>query len=192
MAHVGMKYVVAAPLKTDETYDAGYVVGKAISFTGTPSTSEAVLYADDGAAETDRSLQNIGTSLNVDDISLEVQANLLGHTYTEASTGQNPTPENIVIKDTDTAPYVGMGFYRRRRKNGVTSYTTIWLCKVQNAPKTEEGATKGENVDFQTDTIEGTAYALSDGKVYEKAVFSGTGAEAAARAWLNEKANISA
>ena len=189
MAHIGMKYVVAAPLKADETYEAGFVVAKAINFTGTPTANSVVLYADDGEAETDRSIQNLGTSLNVDDVSLENQGKLLGHTYTAAVTGQTPTPEGLVIKNDDVAPYVGMGFYKRRRKNNVTSFTVIWLCKVQNAAMTENAATKGESVDFQTDTIEGTAYALSTGQIYEKHIFS---TEAAAIAWLDDKAGISA
>ncbi len=191
MAHIGMKYPVAAVMKEDETYEAGFVVGKAINFTGTANSSDVVLHADDGAAESDRSLQNLSTSLNVDDISLKVQADLLGHTYTPAGgEGASATPEKLEVKDTDNAPYVGMGFYKRRKKNGVISYTAIWLYKVQNAPKTEEAVTKGETVEFQTDTIEGTAYPRSDGKVYDKVLFVGATAEASAKAWLNTQAGI--
>lgn len=189
MAHIGMKYVVAAPLQNDESYGTGYVVAKAIQFTGTPSANSVILYADDGEAETDRSVQNLGTSLNVDDLSLEVQGKLLGHTHVDAVTGTTPTPEGLTIKSTDIAPYVGMGFYKRRRKNNVTSFTVVWLCKVQNAAVTENAATKGESVEFQTDTIEGTAYALSTGEIYEKHIFD---TEDAAKSWLNTKANISA
>lgn len=184
MAHIGMKYVVAAPLKNDETYDPGYVVAKAIEFTGTPNTNSAVLYADDGSAETDQAVSNMGTSLNVDDVSLEVQGKLLGHTYT-ASSGE--TPEGLVINADDVAPYVGMGFYKRRRKNGVTSFTVIWLNKVQNTAMTENAATKGETTEFQTDTIEGTSYPLSNGAIYEKHVLD---TEAKAKTWLNTKAGI--
>lgn len=193
MAHIGMKYPVAAPLTeaADGTpsYADGFVVGKAISFTGTPSSSDVVLYADDGVAETDRSLQNLGTSLNVDDISLKVQADLLGHTYTAAGTGATPTPESITVNANDVAPYFGVGFYKRRRKNGTTTFTAIWLYKVQHAAMTENAETKGETVNFQTDTIEGTAYPLASGKTYDKAVFT---TEADAKAWLETKADIDA
>ena len=189
MAHIGMKYVVAAELKSDETYEDGFVVAKAIQFTGTPSSNDVQLYADDGVAERDNSITNMGTSLNVDDLSLKVQADLLGHTYTAATTGQNPTPEQIVVSADDVAPYFGMGFYKRRKKNGVTSYTAIWLYKVMNRAVTENAATKGQTTEFQTDTIEGTADQLSTGAIYEKAVFS---TEAAAKTWLNGKAGISA
>lgn len=187
MAHIGMKYVVAAPLNTDESYGTGFVVAKAIQFTGTPSANDKQLYADDGVAERDNSIINMGTSLNVDDLSLKVQADLLGHTYVAAGTGENPTPERIVVGADDVAPYFGMGFYKRRKKNGVTTYTALWLYKVMNRPVTENAQTKGQNVEFQTDTIEGTADQLENGSVYEKAVFA---TEAAAKTWLNGKAGI--
>lgn len=187
MAHIGMKYVVAAKLKDDESYEKGFVVAKAIQFTGTPSSNDVQLYADDGVAERDNSVVNMGTSLNVDDVSLKAQADLLGHTYTAAGTGQTAEPEKIVVSANDVAPYVGMGFYKRRKKNGVTSYTAIWLYKVMNRPVTENAQTKGQNTEFQTDTIEGTADQLTNGDIYEKVVFS---SETAAKAWLNKKANI--
>lgn len=195
MAHVGMKYPVAARLLTSvsaatATYAAGFVVGKAIGFTGTPANTDVVLYADDGKAETDKAMQNLGTSLNVDDLSLKVQSDLLGHTYTapSAATGNDPAvPEGMAVNANDVAPYFGMGFYKRRRKNNVTSYTAIWLYQVQNSNPTENAATKGETTEFQTDTIEGTAYPLDDGAMYEKKVFT---TEAAAKEWLDGKAGI--
>lgn len=199
MAHIGMKYVVAAPLTEANgaaSWADGFVVAKAIEFSGTPNSNDVELWADDGIAETDKSLQNLETSLNVDDLSLKVQADLLGHTYTEA-VAANPeatppvaeTPEGIVIKETDTAPFVGMGFYKRRKKNGVTTYTVVWLNKVQNTRPAENAATKGETTEFQTDTIEGKSYPLVTGEIYEKHVFT---TEAAAKAWLDDKADISA
>lgn len=191
MAHIGMKYPVAAALTEadgtgEASYSNGFVVGKAISFTGTPSSANVALYADDGVAETDRSLQNLGTSMNVDDIALEIQAKLLGHTYTPAAEN---APESMEVNVGDIAPYFGEGFYRRRKKNGVVSFTAIWLYKVQHAAMTENGETKGETVNFQTDTIEGTAYPLANGNTYKKATFQ---TEAAAKAWLNNLAGIAA
>lgn len=196
MAHIGMKYPVAAPWKEGNTYDAGYVVGKAISFTGTPNKNDTTLYADDGAAETDLSVRDWGTSLSTDDLSLKVQADLLGHTYKEAAgMGDAATPEEIEIGTDDVAPYVGMGFYKRRRKNNITSFTAIWLYKVQNSEPTENAETKGESTNFQTPTIEGKAFPVEikdeDGNVKmsigKRLIFS---TEAAAKAWLDKQAKI--
>ena len=205
MAHVGMKYPVAAPLTEANgaaSYADGFVIGKAIEFSGNPNSNDVELWADDGIAETDKSLKNLETSMNVDDLSLKVQADLLGHTYTAAvdaveadNTATPPVaavaavPEGIVIKESDTAPFYGEGFYKRRKKNGVITYTVVWLHKVQHTRPAENAATKGENIEFQTDTINGKAYPLDSGEIYEKHVFT---TEAAAIAWLNDKADISA
>ena len=54
MAHIGLKYPVFLP----EGAEAGFVIGKAINYTGTPSNSDVTLYADDGIAETDKSIVN--------------------------------------------------------------------------------------------------------------------------------------
>jgi phi13 family phage major tail protein len=189
MAHVGMKYPVAAKWKEDGTYEKGFVVGKAIQFTGTPNKNDVELYADDGVAETDKSIKDVGTSLNVDDITLKVQAELLGHNYEAAAEG---TPERMVVGTDDVAPYFGMGFYKRRKKNNVVSFTGIWLYKVQNSEPNEEAQTKGDTTDFQTPTIEGKAYPTPVGEngenaVMEKVVFT---TEKEVIAWLEEKAKV--
>lgn len=197
MAHVGMKYPVAVPWKEGNTYEGtGFVLGRAINFTGTPNKSDAKLYADDGVAETDLAIKDLGTSMNVDDMELKVQADILGHSYKAASgEGEAATPEEIEIGSEDVAPYFGVGFYKRRRKNNITSFTVIWLYKVQHSEPTENAETKGNSTNFQTPTIEGTAYPVEitdgDGKkkmsVGKKLVFKD---EASAKTWLDKQANI--
>ena len=147
MAHIGMKYPVAATWTEGNKYADGFVLAKAINFTGTPNKNDADLWADDGIAETDKSVKDMGTSLGVDDLSLENQAKLLGHTYVKAaagSSGGEGTPESIEIGTEDEAPFFGVGFYKRRKKNGVTSFTVIWLYKVQHSEPTENAETKGD------------------------------------------------
>lgn len=191
MAHVGMKYPVAAKWKEGNTYENGFVVGRAINFTGTPNKNDVKLYADDGVAETDLSIRDLGTSLNVDDLELKVRADLLGHTYKAASSDEGNEPETMEIGSEDVAPYFGTGFYKRRRKNNVTTYTAIWLYKVQYSEPTINAETKGESTNFQTPTIEGTAYPveIEPGKmsIGVKAVFKD---ETKAKAWLEKKASI--
>lgn len=193
MAHIGMKCPVAAAWEEGNTYTEGFVVAKAINFTGTPNKNDVELYADDGVAETDKSVKDWGTSLGIDDLSLENQAKLLGHTYVKATasgSGGEATPESIEVGTEDEAPFFGMGFYKRRKKNGVTSFTVIWLYKVQNSEPTENAETKGDTTNFQTATIEGKAYPVEvDGKmsIGKKLIFK---TEAEAKAWLNKQAKI--
>ena len=194
MEHIGLKYPVFAPITTETdagviTYGEGFVVGKAINYTGTPSNADVVLYADDGVAESDKSITNEGVSLEADDLSLKVYADLLGHTYTaEVTTQGSEAPESVAVSIDDVAPYGGLGFYRRRKKNGVLSFDAIWLHKVQFAEPTTNGATKADTVTFQTRTVEGTAYPTNAGAIKEEAIFT---TEAAAKAWINAKAGIS-
>jgi len=187
MAYIGLKYPVFLP----DGAEAGFVIGKAINYTGTPSNSDVTLCADDGIAETDKSIVNEGLSLEADDISLKVYADLLGHTYTAATeaSGNDPaTPESVSVSIDDIAPFGGLGFYRRRKKNGILSFDAIWLHKAQFAEPTTNGATKADTVTFQTRTIEGTAYPDDNGVIKEEALFA---TEAAAKAWLDTKASIS-
>lgn len=198
MAHVGMKYPVAAPWQEGNTYGAGFVIGKAMNFTGTPNKNDTTLYADDAAAETDLSVRDWGTSIGVDDVTLKVLADLLGHEYKAAVEGtgdEAATPESLEIGSDDVAPFLGVGFYKRRRKNNVTTFTVIWLYKVQHSEPTEEAETKGESVNFKTPTIEGKAFpvevAKEDGSkklsIGKKLLFK---TETEAVAWLKKQANI--
>lgn len=199
MAHIGMKYPVAAPWNEDGTYGEGFVVGMAIKFSGTPNKNDNTLYADDGVAETDKSIKDYGVSLNTDDITLKIHADLMGHTYIPASKpdeGEDgeQIPESMNVGSEDVAPYVGLGFYKRRRKNNVTTFTAICLYKTQFSEPNEEAETKGDSTNFQTPTIEGTAYPtpVKEGEdekmmIGKKLTFA---KESDARAWLNKMANI--
>lgn len=200
MAHIGMKYPVAGKLGDSGQYSDGFVIGKAINFTGTPSSNDAELWADDEVAETDKSVQNLGVSLNVDDLELKVQADLLGHKHKAGTQGDGSstpeTPEEMEIGTDDVAPYFGVAFYKRRRKNNVTSFTCIFLYKVQFSEPTEEASTKSGSTEFRTPTIEGTAYPVEITSGSEKKNSLGTKAvfktEAAARAWCEKKVGLSA
>ena len=189
MAKVGLKYPVAAPLKEDGTYDAGYVIAKAIKANVTANSNDVKLYADDGVAESDKSFKDGSISLNVDDLTLKVYADMLGHAYTAAGTGANATPEKVVASVNDIAPFLGVGFYGEIRRNNKPLYLAKWLKKVQFSEPNDETETKGETTNFQTPTIEGTVFQASDGTWKEQAGFA---TEEAAVEWLNEKAGITA
>lgn len=180
MAHVGMKnpYAVAIDPETGKYTGEIFKIGKAINFSGTPNNVDVKLWADDGVAESDKGVTDYSVSLNVDEVSLENQGKLLGHEYVPATETE---PETLDIKNSDSAPYFGTGFYKRRRKNGVTSYTAVWLQKVQFASPAENGETKGETINFQTDTLEGSAFNNDAGSIIKKAVFSD---EEKALAWI--------
>ena len=175
MAKVGVLHPVY--LVTGDT--AGKVMGKAITVNASPSSNDTKLYADDGVAESDTSFTEGSTiTVNTDHLSLEIQADLLGHTYAAG--------EMISSKD-DVAPYVGFGFIGKTKKDNVMGWVAKWYPKVQFGEPSDENQTKEETVSFQTPTIEGSFYSDDNGIWKEEAEFA---TEAAALEWVDDKAEI--
>ncbi len=188
MAKVGLKYIVAAKLNEDEaSYTKGFVVAKAIKATVGTNSNDVKLYADDGVAESDKSFKDASLSMNVDDLTQKVYADMLGHAYTAGSGENDENPETVVASADDIAPYMGVGFYGEVRRNNKKKYLAKWLKKTQFAEPNDETETKGETMNFQTPTIEGTVFQTKDGTWKEQAEFA---TEAGAKKWLNTKANI--
>ncbi len=188
MAKIGLKHIVAAPLKDGGTYDKGYLVAKAIKASVNSNSNDVKLYADDGVAESDKSFKDGTLSLNVDDLTQKVYADMLGHKYTAADESGSK-PETVTASANDIAPYLGIGFYGAVKRNNKVSYLAKWLKKVQFSEPNDETETKGETVNFQTPTIEGTVFPADDGEWKEQAEFA---TEAEAIAWVDGKAGITA
>ena len=74
MAHIGMKNPVAAKWAEGNKYTEGFVVAKAINFTGTPNKNEVELFADDGVADTHTSITYMETTHGFNDQSLETHS----------------------------------------------------------------------------------------------------------------------
>lgn len=180
MAKTGLKYPVVAPY-TAGGHTAGRVLGKAISANIAITTAEGVLYADDAAAESVKEFISGTITIGIDEMDDESQVMLLGHTVDES--------EELVAKDSDSAPYVGAGFYGARIKDGKKSYKAIWYPKVQFKEPNEDLATKGETITFGTYTLEGTLMRDEAGDWRRSKIFN---TEEEARAWLEGKAKITA
>lgn len=197
MAKIGLYYPVAAKITAETygsapTYGTGFVIGKAITAEKTINNNDNPLYADGAIAENDRSFSDGTITFGVDDISLKVQADFLGATYTPAEKGlDGDIPESIVKSSGDVAPYVGVGYYKRGLKSNVPYFEATVLLKVQFAPFSESSKTKEKSIEWQTPTIEGSIMVVEGykGDAYEETAKFAT--EAAARAWLNAKLNIS-
>lgn len=191
MAFVGLRHVVAATIATEVegqalTYDAGKVIGKAIEANLSWNRNDNPLYADDAIAENDNGITGGTLELNVDDLTDEVRAYLLG----DATEGTGA--DMAYIETDDAAPYVGVGYIRVRRKNGETSYQGVWIYKAQFAQESEDAQTKGESIEWQTPTINGTIFGVT-GEVTGKTAFRERKAfttYTAAETWLDGKAGL--
>lgn len=193
MAYIGMQHVVGATITTETegspiVYGTGMVLGKAISGNITWNRSDNPLYADDAIAENDNGITGGDLELGVDDLTDEAMAYALGETKKDGTQG---APD--VYETTDAAaPYMGVGYVRVRRKAGVTTYQAVWILKTQFGLQNEEAQTKGETIEWQTPTLNGTIFGVKNDatlmtKYRERATFA-TLAEAVA--WLDGKANI--
>ncbi len=128
-----------------ETYGTPQKLAKAISAELSVEIAEAILYADDAAAESIKSFKNGKLTLGIDDIGIDKAQHLTG-----ASVDDNGV---LVSTSEDMPPYVAVGF-RAQKSNG--KYRYFWLYKVQFGVPSVSLQTKGDSISFQTPSIEGT------------------------------------
>lgn len=145
MATIGLDRLYYAKITEgengEETYATPTPLAKAISAELSVELAEAILYADDGAAEIVKEFKNGTLALGIDDIGSTVASDLTGATI----------DDNHVLISTseDGGTPVAVGF-RAKKANG--KYKYYWLYKV----KFGIPATKGDSITFSTPTIEGT------------------------------------
>lgn len=195
MAYIGLRYPVAAPITAETegaepTYGTGFVVGKAIQANLTINRNSNPLYGDDAIAEDDNGITGMSIELGTDDLEDEVTEKLLGQVKVA---GESDAPD-VYYEHDGSAPNVGFGYVRVRRKNGITSYQAIWMHKVVFGTTAENSQTKGESIEWQTPSLTGRAAGMMLNSIdhisfRKRALFTSF---AAAQAWLKAQANIAA
>ena len=149
MATIGLDRLYYAKITEgengEETYATPTPLAKAISAELSVELAEAILYADDGAAEIVKEFKNGTLALGIDDIGSTVASDLTGATI----------DDNHVLISTseDGGAPVAVGF-RAKKANG--KYKYYWLYKVKFGIPATNLATKGDSITFSTLTIEGT------------------------------------
>lgn len=171
MAKIGLKKLKYGLLtETDgvATYGVEKSFGKAVDCKVAIELNAGELYADDSLAESDYSFKKGTISLTIDDADDTAFGELLGHTIT---TGE------LVRKDTDVAPFVGIGRILTKIVNGVYKYKVEFLSKVKFKEPSSEEKTRGESLEFGTQAVEGTINKLENGEWSKSKTFT-TEAEA--------------
>lgn len=136
---------VYAKLITDTpegtTYGDVRSLGKAMQAQLTPSVSSGVLYGDGMQQENIAKLNGIAVVLDLNKISIEDRAEILGHKY-----------ENGIIheKAGDEAPYIAVG-WKVEQTNGKCEL--IWLLKGRAQPINSTVQQSTDNLTFSTDSI---------------------------------------
>ena len=158
MAKIGLnnfKYSILTEEDGTASYAGVKTLGKAIDCKVSIEKYEAELYADDTLAESDNSFKKGTVTLTIDEDDDTVFAELLGHTVGEDG--------EMVRKDTDIAPHVGLGRILTKVVGGAYKYKVEFLPKVKFSEPEQEEATKGDSIEFKTPSVEGTVMKLSDG-----------------------------
>ena len=147
MATIGLDKLYYAKITEsengEETYATPVQLAKAISADLSVELAEATLYADDGAAEIVKEFKSGTLSLGIDDIGASVAADLTG--------SQIDSKGVVISRSEDGGTPVAIGF-RAKKANG--KYKYYWLYRVKFGIPATNLATKGDNITFNTPTIE--------------------------------------
>lgn len=193
MAFVGLLYAVAAPIQTEAdgqaiTYGKGQVIGGMMTAEISYTRNSNPLYADDRVMEEDNSITGGTIKMGVDDVNDDARVMMLGDVK-EGDAG-----EEVNHETGESAPYVGTGYIRVRRKDNKTNYIAYWVHKAIFGIGTESAKTKGQKIEWQTPTLEGSIMGVKNNaalqtRFRERRTFT---KESEARTWLNKKAGIEA
>lgn len=151
MSTIGLDKPYYAKITEDEqgneTYGPPILLAKAIQADLAIELAEAILYADDTAAEVVKEFKKGTLSLAIDDLSSVVASDLTG-----ASIDDNKV---LVSASEDGGDPVAIGF-RAKKANG--RYRYFWLYRVKFGIPATNLQTKGDSITFKNPTIEGTIY----------------------------------
>lgn len=129
----------------EENYGTPKKLAKAMNVDLSVEVAEAVLYADDSAAESSKEFAGGTITIGIDNLSPEVLRDLAG-----AEIDKNGV---LISSGEDVGNYVAIGF-RAKKSNG--TYRYYWLYRVKFATPSDSYETKGDSINFQTPSIEGT------------------------------------
>ena len=191
-ANVGMRHPVWAPLQShtegsEPTYGAGRVIQEAIEATITYNADTTNgLYGDDVLVDMDDGITGYTVNFNPTGLKDADRQAILGE---EVTTGS-------VYEITDAgSPWGGFGYFRVMRDENRTRYYEAWWCrKIKFREPSQTTRTKEGSVQWRTPTLEGTGAGLIvDGGEKIKYIKHKTfETAAAAKAWLDGLANVSA
>lgn len=147
---IGCDNLVYAVMKTEDTatekpvYDVIKPAIGVMHVNINPNASQETLFADDGPMETATTLGKIDVEIQKNELSSENKADLLGHSIDDNG--------GVVYADSDVPPFVAIGF-RSLKSNG--KYRYVWLYKGKFTDPEDNNETKGDGINFQSDTIKG-------------------------------------
>lgn len=196
MAVIGLSkpyYGIYSATGNAVSYANGAVMGKATEANiEIDTTEDNNLYADNAIAETDRSFAGGTLTLSTDDLSQEVTKAILGLTE-QAITGidgvTDTSVKELVYDDTQTTPYLGVGFIVKKKVGGAYKWRAVVLTKVMFSVPADAATTQGESIEWQMPELSATIM-RDDSETHmwkREATFT---TEAQAEAYIKARLNI--
>ncbi len=178
MAKMGLKYLAwakmaAEPVSAPPTYEPGVTLGKMVSMNMDITTAEGELYADDMLAEYVSEFSKGALTIEVDNISLEMQAKQYGAKYENGE---------LQMFTDDLAPYGAYGGYQSLLVNNQRKYRAWLFCKCKAKVPNMSGSTRGSSISFGTQPINATIMPPAFGPWYRAKEFDD---EASAKAYVD-------
>jgi len=157
----------------------GFRLNRAIAASLKINTLSTDLTSDDQTVDSDPEFLSGELSLSPDDFTDWQQALMLGHTYSEA--------DGLSCNVDDQSPECGAGFISVQKVRGKVTYRPVWFPRIVFREPDEDYKTRAKDVEFGYFTLSGVIMLTTAGKWQDKHTFD---TEAAALAWLNNKAGL--
>lgn len=181
MAFYGLSKPMIAKLDvTTGKYSDGFQCGHAVGTSISPQYSEANLFGDNQMQESAKEFKYADVTAETTHMPIQAAQTIFGHRIDKET-------NKIIYNTSDTANYVGYGFFVNEKVDGVIKCVAAILPKVIFAEAEESYTTKGDNLEFKTPSISGKCMALENGIWKVKQTFDN---EADAMAFIKEYLNI--
>lgn len=147
---IGVASFHYAIMTTEDTLTTKPVYGEPTSAPGlmslniNPNASVDTLFADDGPMETATTIGQIEVEVQKNYLSTQNKADLLGKTVDSKG--------GLISSSTDIPPWVAIAF-KSLKSNG--HYRYCWLYKGKFQDPEDNNETKGDSINWQSDTITG-------------------------------------
>lgn len=195
MAYIGAMYPVYAKVYSYTpgsaiVYDSGAVAGTLVRVDLNIETSDARDYGDDVLQALENGVTGYSVSMEVNSLSEEVKAALLGLVPITASEGST----TVAYAVTDAgAPDVGFGWISVTKDgDGPKKFETYWCHSLKFVQQSVSSATREQSTTFGHPTVNGTGRGvyLSSSQLANFVYTKQHASLAAAKSWLNSRAGI--
>lgn len=192
--YTGLAHSCYAPLSSHTdgsfpTYGTGKMLDYDVAADLSYNTRDAYFSASNAVKETDKGTTSESITFEVGDILLADRVGIFGDIK---DTGTSSDPDEYRSVD-EPGPYIGFGYMVNGVRDGTPYYEAYWFYKVQFAKSELNAKTKDrDSIEWGTTKMTGEAMGLrvaTDMKVSFHA-YAQFASEAAAVAWLKDKANI--